>query len=141
MSTCDNAASSAPRGRQPRAAMRKDTVSSGRRVSNLGKHGASASNQVVTPQPPTKRSRRHPAATTAHSNTSQSNWRSQCIPSPDSAPVGLTEANIPRIVEKVLKGMPQGRGNNSIHNDSGPTVEHDKFSEDDSISKRLCALE
>ena len=55
-STRDNAASSAPRGRQPQAGMRKDTVLSGRRVSNLGKHGASASNQAVTPQPPTKRS-------------------------------------------------------------------------------------
>ena len=111
-STRYNAASSAPRGRQPRAGTRRDTVSSGRRVSNLGKCGASASNQAVTPQPPTKRSQQHPAATTAHSNTSQSTTRrSQRTPSsPDSAPVGLTKADIPRIVQEVLKGMPQARG-------------------------------
>ena len=141
-STRENAAISAPRGRQPQAGTRKDTVSSGRRVSNLGKRGASALNQAVTSEPPMKRSRRHPAATTARSDTSQSTTRrSQRTPSsPDSAPVGLTEADIPRIVQEVLKGMPQARGNNSVHNDSRPTVEDDEFSEDDSIGKRLCEL-
>ena len=140
--TRDNGAISAPCGRQPRAGTRKETVSSGRRVSNLEKRGASASNQAVTSEPPTKRSRRHPAASTASSDTSQSTTRrSQRTPSTaDSAPVGLTEADIPRIVQEVLKGMPQARGNNSVHNDSGPTVEDDEFSEDDSIGKRRCVL-
>ena len=141
-STRENAAISAPRGRQSRAGTIKDTVSSGRRVSNLAKRGASASNQAVTSEPPTKRSRRHPASAMARSDTSQSTTRrSQRTPSsPDSAPVGLTEADIPRIVQEVFKGMPQARSNNSVHNDSGPTVEDVEFSEDESIGKRLCVL-
>ena len=71
----------------------------------------------------------------ARSDTSQSTTRrSQRTPStPDSAPAGLTEADIPRIVQEVLNGMPQARGNNSVHNERGLTVEDDEFSEDDSI--------
>ena len=50
---------SVPRGRPPRSGKGKDSAPMGRRDSNLGKQSASASNQAVTPQPPTKQTQRH----------------------------------------------------------------------------------